>query len=172
MATTTPRKTAAKKAPAKKAAPSTAIDQDRAEVLLGAGYKASPAPGVDVPEEFRFSTDSGSRRDPERIAIELDGTACYLSQPSDALIALLGSAFAPMADVTEKLGAMLNLVNTSLDSQGTAILRRAMFASDNSFDDELLGHLTAIILDKWAPNVSADADLTIRNQNRAQRRAK
>lgn len=161
---TTPRKAPAKKAPAKRAVAAVDVHDD----ALASGYKPSPAADVVVPDEFQFSTDSGSRRAPERIAIQLDGTPCYLSQPSDALLALLASSFAPMADITEKLSSMMNLVNASLDSAGVAILRRAMFAPDNSFDDELLGRLTAVILDKWAPQIGADADLTL---NRAQRRA-
>ncbi|WP_353107834.1 hypothetical protein [Gordonia sp. (in: high G+C Gram-positive bacteria)] len=145
------------------------------EDMFAGQTKEPPNPKLidQVPEDLSFSTDSGERRDAEKMLVSIDGVACYLYQPSDALMALLASSFAPGAELTEKISGMLNLVNASLDVNGTMLLRRAMFASDNSFDDELLGKLVAAILQKWAPSIAGNADLSTEKPkpSRPQRRA-
>lgn len=184
------KKTAAKRAPAKKATPRavkpvepvedidnldemTEEEQRRADLLLGNDRRESPSPDLldEVDEDLRFSTDSGSRREPDKMLIAIDDTPCYLYQPSNTLMILMAAAFTPNSDATEKVGAMMNLVNASLDPQGRALVRRMTFAADGSYDDALMGKLAFKILERWAPQLAETADMeTGPKQNRAQRR--
>lgn len=154
--------TAAKKAPTKKTAAAKNTDDD-----LSTGS---------IPEELRFSTDSGERRDPEVIDVVIDGQKCKLTQPSDGLMVLIAVSFSPQADDLEKVRAMLDLCNVCLDTTGRTLIRQAMYAKDNSFDDAMLGEVVGTILNRWAPELAADADLTTTKtrarqpQNRAARR--
>lgn len=179
--------TPAKKAPAKKAAPRKAAaksvvkaveepvdDTSRTDAVLGVAQVVDTVDTLaDIPEELQFSTDSGSRRTPESLTIAIDGMQCTLHQPSDALMILLMASFTPEADAATKLRAMLDLVNACLNEQGRFILRRMMFATDNSFDDAILGQLTAVVLQRWSDG-SDNVDLTVKKkrepQNRASRR--
>lgn len=153
-----------------------ADESRRADILLGNDQRPSPNAALadQVPDEYRFSTDSGRREDPDKLLISLDEMACYLYKPSSTLMIIMAASFTPGADPLEKVRAMLNLVNASLDAQGRILLHRMMTAGDASFDDGLVGKLAWVILNKWAPTLAQDADLntdtTPAPANRAARR--
>lgn len=152
----------AKKAPAKRA-PAKAAPKQAAPT--------SPDPLADIPVELQFSSDSGTRRDPETMEVAIDGQAFTLTQPSTALMHLLAGAFSVGADDSERVRAMMQLVNVSIDAGGRLYLNHAMSAQDNSFDDGLLGDLTATILNRWAPTLAEEAEQLKRaTPNRADRR--
>lgn len=147
--------------------------QRRAAAIMGTDSRESPHADLadQVPDEFRFTTDSGERRDPEKLLISIDGQPCYLYQPPNTSMVLFAAAFTPNTDPAEKVKSILNLVNVSLDQAGRTLLWRMMNSADNSFDDALPGRLAFTILDRWAPTLAAEADLSVdRPQNRAARR--
>ncbi|KXT55659.1 hypothetical protein Y710_18015 [Gordonia sp. QH-12] len=132
-----------------------------------------------VPGDLSFSTDSGERRDPEKLLISIDGKPTYLYQPSTALLMLVAGSLSAEAPIEDRLRTMLNLVSQCLDSEAERLVRARMFARDNSFDDGLLGKLVATIINKWAPYTLDAADLDTsskpkasRQQRRAAARAK
>lgn len=145
-----------------------------------AAKKTAPPPTVDaevvddvddVPIELQFTSDTGERRNPETVPIKINGERFTLTQPSDTLIYLLAGSFSAAASVGEQVRAMMELLDVCLDPAGIEYMRRLITSSDNSFDDELLGTLTAVILETWAPKVAEGADLKKKAPaNRAQRR--
>ncbi|AVM01883.1 hypothetical protein C6V83_18060 [Gordonia iterans] len=143
----------------------TDLDQT-ARDRAAAGLDLRPAPssddtGDDVPVELSFSTDSGERKEPERIKIRLDGMTAYLYEPNDALLVLLAGSFAPGADPTSKVAAMMDLLNASLDANARQHLRRMMYATDGSFDTDVLAEMSAAVIQRWAPALAERADFTV-----------
>lgn len=124
-----------------------------------------------IPDDLQFST-AGTERDPEVIEISIDGHTCHLIQPADSLMVMLASSFSASATNTDKVSAMLNLVNASLDEPGRMILRQKMFDARNGFDDGVIGKLANTILKQWAKDIADGSDLSLDRAapNRATRR--
>lgn len=121
---------------------------------------------VEVGEEFQFTSDTGNNRAMERMAIKIDGEKFWLYRPSNALIYMLAGTLAAGSDLTERLNAMVQLIQVSMDDAGWMYVRRRMADRRNNFDDELLGNLVSTILNKWAtPDV---VDGFNKNQKTAQ----
>lgn len=186
MATTTAKKAPAKRAPAKKTAPKgpglqkadiDANDDDLNPASDLDLYRPAPDPRLleQVPEDLAFTTDSGDRREPEKLLIEINGVACYLYQPPTSMLMLVASSLSAEAPIEDRVRTMLQLVSQCLDSQAERMVRAAMFSRDNSFDDAILGKLVATIINKWAPYTMDAADLDTSSRaplTRQQRRAK
>lgn len=152
-----------------------ADDDERELTPTEQGYvDYRPAPtvntDVDVPVEFEFVTDSGERREPEKLLIKIDGQPHYLYEPSFASLLLVGANLASEETPFEnRIRTMMDLINNCLDTAGVRGLRAAMFARDNRFEQDILGQLTATIFQKWAPNEEI-VTTTKQRANRAQRR--
>ena len=142
---------------------------------LTAGAPAPLGSNIEVPEELRFSTETDAEeRAVERIPIEMDGQTFYLYRPSDAVLYLMGGTLAENSDDIERINAMMQLIQVSLDSAGAVYLRRKMLDRRNKFDDALLGRLVGVIMQKWAGGTMEEkfaAQQAAVEQNRAQRRA-
>lgn len=133
-----------------------------------------PAPNAaladQVPDELRFSTSAGERREPEKVLIQLNGRAVYLYEPPQSLLVLTGVSLRPETPLDRKIGVMLDLLSSCLDSAAEREVRQAMMSRTSLFNDDLLGELVALIFDTWAPNIDTDTTTT-KPQNRASRRA-
>lgn len=131
---------------------------------------------IDVPEELQFSTEVADREDRavERIPLKLDGQVFYLYRPSDAVLYLMGGTLAEGSDDIERINAMMQLIQVSLDAAGSVYLRRKMLDRRNKFDDELLGKIVGVIMRKWAGGTMEEkfaATQSAADMNRAQKRA-
>lgn len=141
--------------------------------LVTAGAPPTPDEDIEVPEAYQFSSNTGEDREIERIAIRIDDENFYLYRPSDALIYMLGATLATGSDDAERLNAMMQLIQVSLDSSGVMYLRRRMGDRRNNFNDRLLGHIVEVIMSEWGServrNEYQEAEKR-RQGNRAQRR--
>ncbi len=183
------RKTAAKKAAPRKAAPRKAPppivdewdddiieDDDYADDVETVETEPDPAPADDVddvPVELQFLSDTGERRDPEELPITINGERFTLTQPSDALLYMMSGSFISSAKAGEEYHAMQELVNVCIDPVGAMYLQRLIRSPDNSFDDQLIVNLAAVILERWASKIAENAELKNKPSkpaNRAKRR--
>lgn len=151
-------------------------DYDEVDSSLRFGDDGGGAPveddDEDVPEEYQFTSDTGEDREVERFRIRIDGEPFYLYRPSDSLIYMLAGTLATGSDMVERLNAMMQLVQVSLDDAGVMFLRRRMADRRNNFDDNLLADLTRTILERWSPGQvdKFDAGQKAASGNRATRR--
>lgn len=129
--------------------PGSTADDLGDDIELGFGEPVQHGDTEEVPEDLSFSSNTGEDAAVERIKIKIDGQDFYLYKPSNSLIYMLAGTLATGSDITERLNAMLQLVQVCLDDVGVMYLRRRMADRRNNFDDGLLGRLTGVILDKW-----------------------
>ena len=153
----------------------TGLPADEAPPLT-AGAPAPLGTNIDVPDELNFATEveGAEDRPVERVPIKMDGQTFYLYRPSDAVLYLMGGTLAENSDDIERINAMMQLIQVSLDSAGATYLRRKMLDRNNRFDDALLGRLVGVIMSKWAGGTMEEkfaASQAQSDQNRAQRRA-
>ena len=150
------------------------VDVSRTDVEEAINYKPGPsakAATLDVPDDLSFTTDSNDRRDPEKLLIKINGNAHYLYQPSMGLLLLVAANLSSTeTSFADRIRTMMDLLNTCLDTAGAQAVRAAMFARDNRFDQDLLGKLTAVIFERWAPEENIDTSSTPQPSNRGQRR--
>lgn len=123
----------------------------------------------DVPEDLRVTTDTGERRDVERVATALDGIPFWLYRPSDSAMYLWGSRILSDND-SERLNAMMQLVQLSLEPAGRDYLFSKINDPQNSFEDGAIGELVARILTEWAEDAAVDKFRQAQATNRAARR--
>ena len=179
---TTPRRTAVKAAPEPDPVELDDIDavdeQELKDLARQMDFRPSPNPKVLdlIPDELKFSTDSGERRDPETIAVEINGRPHYLYQPSTAMLMLM---LAPLAvdntPLEKRIAVMMDVVTTCIDSEGAQVIRRAIMANDDSFDLTILPKLVTTVLNKWAPSMASNYHLDVDDEpagNRAARRSR
>ncbi|WP_298442589.1 hypothetical protein [Gordonia sp. (in: high G+C Gram-positive bacteria)] len=135
-------------------------------------YKPAPHAALadQIPAELRFSTDTGERREPEKLLIDLNGKPAYLYEPPKSLLILVGAALSPETPLERKIGTMMDLLSSCLDSAAEREVRAAMFSRTAVFNEDLLGELVALIFDTWAPSLDADTSVSP-PMNRAQKRA-
>lgn len=165
MTTSTAKKAPTKRAPAKKTAPpAKKAAQPALTPVVDEGDDLT-----DVPVELQFTSDSGNRRDPEVIDIAIDGRKFTLTQPSTAFLTLVATGvFSENTSQADKVLTMFNIIRTCMDPIGAAYVNERIRATDNSFDDELLGSIVGTVLKKWAPEI--ENDLQPKPANRAERR--
>lgn len=125
------------------------------ETPLEYGMPAAVDSNIEVDDALSFSTDSGTERPVERMAIKLDDNVFYLYRPSDALLYLMGGTLAEGSDDIERINAMMQLIQVSLDNAGSVYLRRRMMDRRNDFDDALLGKIVGAIMSKWGGSLGA-----------------
>lgn len=123
----------------------------------------------DVPEDLRISTDTGERRDVERVATALDGIPFWLYRPADSAMYLWGSRILSDND-SERLNAMMQLVQLSLEPAGRDYLFSKINDPSNSFEDGAIGELVARILTEWAEDAAVDKFRQAQATNRSARR--
>lgn len=140
------------------------------------GYVAPPSID-DVPEDLRFTTDTGEDRDVERTPFALDGFAFWLERPSDAAITL----YLPQImsdDARVRSNAMAAFVQQVVDVPGMMYLQERITDKANNFEPGTYGRIIAAVMDKWGDDTARaavakanDAELQNRKQRRAAARA-
>lgn len=132
----------------------------------------------DVPEELRFSTDTGEDREVERMAFAMDGTPFWLYRPSDAALTLYTNQL--LSDnPQQRTNAMVMLVQQAVDASGLMYLQERVTDRANNFDDGLYGRIVAAVLNRWGDDTAATkfaqsekAEALNRKQRRAAAKAK
>ncbi len=161
--------TPAKKTPAKRAPAKTAPAKKAAQPALTPAVVDEGDDLTGIPAELQFTSDSGNRRDPETLDFAIDGRKFTLTQPSTAFLTLVTTGvFSENTSQADKVMTMFEVIRTCMDPIGVAYVHSRIKATDNSFDDELLGSIVATILKKWAPEI--EADLELKPANRSARR--
>lgn len=140
----------------------------------GGEFSELEAPSLDdVPEELRFSTDTGEDREVERIPFAMDGMPFWLYRPSDAALTLYMNQL--LSDnVQQRTNAMVMLVQQAIDAGAMMYLQDRITDRANNFDDGLYGKVVAAVLERWGEATAADKfkqAQSAQNENRAQRRA-
>ncbi|AMS03021.1 tail assembly chaperone [Gordonia phage Leonard] len=136
----------------------------------------SSASDVDIdsiPEELRFSTDTGEDRELERVAFMMDGNKFWLERPSDSAMTLYMNQLLS-DDPRTRTNAMITLVQQSIDAGGLMYLQSRVTDKANNFDDALYGNVVGAVLRMWGDDFAASKFAEIQKaeqQNRAARRA-
>ncbi|QNJ58002.1 tail assembly chaperone [Gordonia phage JKSyngboy] len=137
----------------------------------GAGYDTSEfeAPSLDdVPEELRFSTDTGEDREIEKIPFAMDGIPFWLFRPSDAAMTLyMGELLSD--DVRVRTNSMVRIVQQCVDPSALMYLQERITDRANNFDDGLYGRVVAAVLEEWG-DATASAKFRQAQENEAQNR--
>ncbi|QAY16773.1 tail assembly chaperone [Gordonia phage Twonlo] len=127
----------------------------------------------DVPEDLRFSTDTGEDREVERMAFAMDGTPFWLYRPSDAALTLYTNQL--LSDnPQQRTNAMVMLVQQAVDASGLMYLQERVTDRANNFDDGLYGRVVAAVLNRWGDDTAASKFAQaekVEAMNRKQRRA-
>ncbi|UVT31830.1 tail assembly chaperone [Gordonia phage Kewpiedoll] len=132
------------------------------------------APSLDeVPEELRFSTDTGEDREVERMPFAMDGIPFWLYRPSDAAMTLYMNQLLS-DDPRLRTNAMTTLVQQSVDPAALMYLQERITDRANNFDDGLYGNVVAAVLQRWGDETAATRFKQAQEgeaKNRQQRRA-
>lgn len=132
------------------------------------------APSLDeVPDELRFSTDTGEDREVERIPFAMDGIPFWLYRPSDAAMTLYMNQLLS-DDVRMRTNAMTTLVTQCVDPAAMMYLQERITDRANNFDDGLFGSVVAAVLQRWGDETAATRFAQAQEseaKNRQQRRA-
>lgn len=126
-----------------------------------------------IPEELRFSTDTGEDRELERVAFMMDGNKFWLERPSDSAMTLYMNQLLS-DDPRTRTNAMITLVQQSIDAGGLMYLQSRVTDKANNFDDALYGNVVGAVLRMWGDDFAASKFAEIQKaeqQNRAARRA-
>lgn len=127
----------------------------------------------DVPDDLRFSTDTGEDREVERMAFAMDGTPFWLYRPSDSALTLYTNQL--LSDnPQQRTNAMVMLVQQAVDASGLMYLQERVTDRANNFDDGLYGRIVAAVMNKWGDDTAAAKFAQaekVEAQNRKQRRA-
>ncbi|AXH44894.1 tail assembly chaperone [Gordonia phage Flatwoods] len=127
------------------------------------------APSLDdVPEELRFSTDTGEDREIEKIPFAMDGIPFWLFRPSDAAMTLyMGELLSD--DVRVRTNSMVRIVQQCVDPSALMYLQERITDRANNFDDGLYGRVVAAVLEEWG-DATASAKFRQAQENEAQNR--
>lgn len=125
----------------------------------------------DIDEDLQFSTvdeDAADEDDREFVWIALDGKLrCKLFKPNQTAYMTLAGALSTNADNADRMYAIQNLMNVSLEEKGRIYIKnRALSHGGGHYDDKLLGRITDKIMTLWGDELDP-----AKTHNRAQKRA-
>lgn len=180
---TTARKTAAKRAPAKKA---TTVEVVPAEIdTTDADLELDDADlelddedeFPEIPEELRFDTIDETAELEELAVVFNDPDSgpfkVVIKQPTMAfLLVRMNRFFYPGSKQHEHVGGMMDILHHCLDDAGISYIDTMISRRGVSLDPEMLGRLVELIFNRWASELAPQVDrVREKAKNRAQRRA-